>query len=68
MPRRADLRKFYSLMRRLERNIGGRFKLGECNAEIDLLQRKGVYFFSKMARGDRAAEMATVSSEWDLTR
>ena len=45
MPKRADLRKFYSLMRRLERNIGGRFKLGECNAEIDLLQKTGVYFF-----------------------
>lgn len=66
MPRRADLRKFYSLMRRLERNIGGRFKLGECNAEIDLLQRKGVYFFfedgerrSGSGNGDRVVRVGS---------
>ena len=66
MSRRADLRKFYSLMRRLERNISGRFKLGKCNAKIDLLKKFGVYFFfedgerrSGSGNGDRVVRVGS---------
>ena len=43
MGRRADLRRFYGLMRRLERNSGGRLALGE--VERTDCPDRGVYFF-----------------------
>ena len=44
MPRRSDLKKFYKLMSRLERNIGGKRVLGDCDGKMNWPKR-GVYFF-----------------------
>lgn len=64
MPRRADLRRFYSLMRRLERNIGDRLVLGE--AERADCPPRGVYFFfesgerrSGSGTGDRVVRVGS---------
>ena len=53
MRRAADLLRFYAILDNLERKIGGRRLLSECNGKMDWPQR-GVYFF--MEDGERRTD------------